>query len=80
MKDWTERISIDPEVCHGRPCIRGTRIFVSIILDNLAAGHTEEEIFHHYPALTHEDIIAALKYASAMVTHREIDLPLDKSA
>ena len=44
MKDWRERISIDPSVCHGKPCIEGTRIWISLIVDNLAAGATDDEM------------------------------------
>lgn len=51
MKDWKERISIDPNVCHGKPCIKGTRIWVSLIVDNLAFGSTEEEVLEAYPSL-----------------------------
>ena len=57
-----DRISIDPRICHGKPCIRGTRIFVSIILDNLAAGIAEAELLAAYPALTAQDIQAASEY------------------
>ena len=57
-----DRISIDPRICHGKPCIRGTRIFVSIILDNLAAGVAEAELLAAYPALTAQDIRAASVY------------------
>ena len=64
MKDWRERISIDPNVCHGKPCIKGTRIWVSLIVDNLAAGSTEVEILEAYPSLAKEDIKAALAYAA----------------
>ena len=63
-KRLLERISVDPKVCFGKPCIRGTRIWVSLITDNLAAGDTEEEILEAYPHLEHEDILAALEYAS----------------
>jgi uncharacterized protein (DUF433 family) len=65
-QDLLERISIDPNVCFGKPCIRGTRIWVSLIVDNLAAGVTEEEILEAYPQVEHEDIFAALKYAAEM--------------
>ena len=63
MKSWKDHITVDPSVCHGRACIRGTRIPVSVILDNLAASVGEDEILASYPALTHEDITAALGYA-----------------
>ena len=58
--DWRERISVDPQVCHGKACIRGTRVMVSVILDNLAAG---EAIAHDY-LLTSDDVRAALQYAT----------------
>ncbi|OIP27490.1 MAG: hypothetical protein COT13_05285 [Chloroflexi bacterium CG08_land_8_20_14_0_20_45_12] len=64
MEDWKERISIDPHICLGKPCIKGTRIWVSLILDNLAAGSSETEILEAYPSLTKEDIRAALAFAA----------------
>lgn len=72
---WRERIAIDPNVCHGRPCIRGTRIWVSLIVDNLAAGLSQEEILEAYPSLTSEDIRAALAYAAEMSRERYVKLP-----
>ncbi|RUT06739.1 hypothetical protein DSM106972_029960 [Dulcicalothrix desertica PCC 7102] len=63
MKNWQERISINPNVCHGKPCIKGTRVMVTVILDNLAEGLTFEEIVREYPPLTLEDIKAAIAYA-----------------
>jgi uncharacterized protein (DUF433 family) len=57
-----ERISVDPLVCHGKACIKGTRIMVSVILDNLAAGISQEEILRSYPSLMPEDIQAAIAY------------------
>ncbi|RMH08648.1 MAG: DUF433 domain-containing protein [Nitrospirae bacterium] len=74
-KDWKERISIDPNVCHGRPCIKGTRIWVSLIVDNLAEGVSEEELLEAYPQLTIEDIRAALAYAAEMTRERIIPIP-----
>jgi uncharacterized protein (DUF433 family) len=73
--DWKERIAIDPNVCHGKPCIRGTRIMVSIILDYLAAGEAEQEILAQYPSLRAEDIRAAIAYASWLAREEE-DHPL----
>ena len=64
MSDWRERISSDPDVCHGKACVRGTRIMVSVILDNIAEGLTSDEIVQEYPPLTHEDIRAAVAYAA----------------
>ncbi len=61
-----ERISIDPEICHGKACIKGTRIMVSVILDCLASGMTNEQILYSYPTLEEEDILAALAYAALL--------------
>jgi uncharacterized protein (DUF433 family) len=72
--DWRERISVDPSICHGKPCIRGTRIFISVILDNLAAGISVEEILASYPSLKREDIMAALAYAAELAHERTIFL------
>jgi uncharacterized protein (DUF433 family) len=59
-----DRISIDPAVCGGKPCIKGTRIWVSLVLDLLATGMTEAELRAEYPALMHEDILAAIAYGA----------------
>ncbi len=75
-QDWKERISIDPNVCHGRPCIKGTRIWVSLIVENLAAGVSEKELLEAYPQLTIEDIRAALAYAAEMTRERVIPIPV----
>jgi len=58
-----ERIEIDPEICHGKPRLKGTRIIISIILEWLEAGKTFEEIMDAYPELTKEDISATIRYA-----------------
>ena len=75
MKDWRERISIDPNVCHGKPCIKGTRIMVWIIVDYLANGDSVKEVLTAYPSLTREDVQAALAYAAEMT--RERVLPVE---
>lgn len=72
--DWMERISVDPSICHGKACIKGTRIMVSVILDNLAAGVSEEEILKSYPSLTPEDIQAAIAYAAELARERLVPL------
>jgi uncharacterized protein (DUF433 family) len=69
------RISEDPDVCFGKPCIRGTRVWVSLIVDNLAAGATEDEILAAYPSLERRDIRAALAYAAEMTRERHVALP-----
>lgn len=73
--NWRDYIITDPAVCHGRACIKGTRIMVSVILDNLAAGLTVEEILHSYPTLTREAIAAAIAYAAELASERVIPLP-----
>jgi uncharacterized protein (DUF433 family) len=70
-REMTLRITLKPGVCGGRPCIRDTRIEISIILDGLAEGLTEADIIDHYPQLTIEDIRAALAYA-AELSHESI--------
>lgn len=69
-----DRISIDPRVCHGKPCIRGTRVPIFVILDALAAGMTYEKISEDYPPITSEDIRAALNYAALLANEEEIAL------
>jgi len=76
--DWRERITTDPNVCHGKACIKGTRVMVSVILDNLAAYVPEREILASYPSLTPEDIRAAIGYAAELARERVI--PLEPSA
>lgn len=73
--NWKDRISVDPTVCHGKACIKGTRIMVSVILDNLAAGETSDRILASYPTLEKEDVEAALRYASEMARERIVVLP-----
>ena len=67
-----ELISVDPLICHGTACVKGTRVMVSVILDNLAAGSGEEEILRSYPSLTRLDIQAALAYAAELTKERLI--------
>ncbi|MEW6068199.1 MAG: DUF433 domain-containing protein [Nitrospirota bacterium] len=68
--NWRERITVDPFVCHGKACIKGTRIMVSVILDNLAEGVSEEEILKSYPSLVPDDIKAAIAYAAELSRER----------
>lgn len=69
---WQERITVDPSVCHGKACIKGTRIMVSVVLDNLAAGVKEDEILKSYPSLKEEDIHAAISYAAELARERVV--------
>ncbi len=68
--NWQEWITVDPNVCHRRACIKGTRIMVSVVLDNLAAGLSIEEVLISYPSLTKEAIQAAIAYASELTRER----------
>jgi uncharacterized protein (DUF433 family) len=72
---WQDYITVEPTVCHGQACIKGTRIMVSVVLDNLAAGLTADEIIHSYPSLTHEDIRAAMAYAAELARERIVAVP-----
>ncbi len=73
--DWKERISVDAQVCHGKTCIKGTRVMVSIILDNLADGESYENIIKSYPSLKKEDIQAAISYAADLARERIVAIP-----
>ena len=75
VADWRDRVSIDPKVCHGKPCIKGTRVMVSIILDYLKAGEPVEEVLRQYPTLKLEDVRATFGYAAWLV-HEEDAHPL----
>ena len=66
MNDLLNRISADPKICFGKPCVKNTRIWVSLILDYLAAGESIESILKAYPQLKKEDILACIAYGSAM--------------
>ncbi|HVN87965.1 MAG TPA: DUF433 domain-containing protein [Candidatus Binatia bacterium] len=77
MNPLLERISIDPNVCFGKPCIKGTRIWVSLLLDFLANGDTEVELLNAYPQLTHDDILAAIAYGAKAARERIIPVPTE---
>jgi uncharacterized protein (DUF433 family) len=74
---WQERITVDPAVCHGKACIRGTRVMVSVVLDNLAAGESVEDIMQGYH-LVREDVQAAVQYAAELA--RETVIPFTPGA
>lgn len=69
-----EQIIIDPEICGGEPCIKGTRIPVHVILSHLAAGESYEEVLKNFPRITREDILACLEYASYLATEKVLSL------
>ena len=77
MLEWQERISVNPQVCHGKACIRGTRVMISVILDNLAAGVLRAELLESYPSLKELDIQAALAYAAELAREGTAELPLE---
>ncbi len=72
--DWREYITVDPNVCHGQACIAGTRVMVSVILDNLAAGLTAGEIEESYPSVPAEAVGATLHYAAELARERPVPL------
>ena len=77
MANQLDRISIDPAVCGGKPCVRGTRIWVALILDLLADGLSEAQLRVEYPELTHDDILAAIAYGAEASRERMIPLPME---
>ena len=72
--NWQDYITVDPAICQGRACIKGTRIMVSVVLDNLAAGLSITEIINSYPSLTSEAIQAAMAYAAELARERVVAL------
>ncbi len=79
-KQLLERISVNPNICFGKPCIKGTRIWVSLILDFLASGETVDSILTHYPQLKREDIFACLAYGAAMSHENFVDISFANAA
>ena len=77
MTPLLQRIAIDPNVCFGKPCIRGTRIWVSLLLDFLANGMSIDEILGEYPQLTEADVRAAIAYGAEMSRERYVDIPVE---
>jgi len=74
MNPLLQRISVDPNVCFGQPCIRGSRIWVSLLLDFLASGMSHQDVLTEYPQLTEEDIRAAIAYGAEMSRERYVDI------
>lgn len=73
--DWRQLITVDLTICHGRPCFAGTRILVSVVLDNLAAGVEEGEILTSYPSLDARHLRAAIAYAAELARERVLPIP-----
>jgi len=74
MSSLLDRIAVDPDVCHGQPCVKGTRILVWLVLDYLANGDSVEDILAAYPALTRDDIRACLAYAAETARERVVSI------
>ncbi len=72
---WKDYIITSPEICHGKACVRGTRVMVSAVLDNLAAGLSPEEIIRSYPSLTPESVKAVLSYAAEPAREQIVAIP-----
>lgn len=76
-KNILNRISINPKICFGKPCVRGTRIWVSLVLDFLASGTSSAEILSNYPQLAPEDILACIAYGAEMSREHYVEIPLE---
>ena len=72
---WQDYITVDPSICHGKACFTGTRVMVSVVLDNLAADQTTEDILRSYPSLGPEMVQAAMAYAAELARERVVDIP-----
>lgn len=75
-----QRISIDPRICGGKPCIRGHRVWVSLILDLLASGSSYDDLLANYPGLELEDLRACIAYGAEMSRERYLDFPLETAS
>ena len=78
MNTLLERVTINPEICGGKPCIKCTRIWVSLILDFLADGMSEAELLAEYPGLVHEDVLAAIAYGAEAARERVVPVPVGR--
>ena len=74
------RISINPEVCYGRPCIKGHRIWVSLVLDMLASGWSTQEVLDNYPGVEEADVLACIAYGAEMSRERFVDISTDRGS
>jgi uncharacterized protein (DUF433 family) len=78
-EDLLVRISIDPNICFGKPCIRGGRIWVSLILDMLASGESMQSILENYPHLEEADVLACIAYGAEMARERYFEIPIESA-
>jgi uncharacterized protein (DUF433 family) len=76
-EELLSRISINPNICFGKPCIRGHRIWVSLILDHLASGVSQSELLAEYPGLEEADILACIAYGAEMSRERFVEIPVE---
>ena len=76
-EELLSRLTINPNICFGKPCIKGHRIWVSLILDLLSSGMTFKEILDQYPGLKEEDILACIAYGAEMARERVVDIPTE---
>ena len=74
--NWQDHIIVDPMICHGRATIKGTRVMVSVVLDNFAVGLSVDEILKSYPSLTREAVQAAIAYAAELTREQVVILPV----
>lgn len=74
IPDWRDRITVDPNICHGQACITGTRVLVTVVLDNLAAGRSSEQVVADYPSVSVVDVRAAIAYAAELAHERTVPL------
>lgn len=79
-RELLSRISVDPNVCFGKPCVKGTRIWVSLVLDFLASGWSVQDILNNYPELKKEDVLACIAYGAEMARERYVDIPLETAS
>lgn len=77
--DWRKHISVDPDICHGKACVTGTRIMVSVVLSNLAAGSSADQVAADY-RITTEDVAAVLNYAAELAEERTVSIRQDHAA
>ena len=78
-QELLSRISIDPSVCFGKPCVRGHRVWVSLILDLLASGWTVQDVLREYPGMEEADVLACIAYGAEMSRERYVEIPLEKT-
>lgn len=78
-EDLLRRISIDPNVCFGKPCVRGHRVWVSLVLDLLAAGYSTRQVLEEYPGLEEADVLACIAYGAEMSRERYVEFPVGET-